>query len=250
MAEYKLNVRKSPEDLRDWKAKHIYKLIALPDVVDYRPDMFPIRDQGSQGACAAMAGAAMKEWQEKKDVGITEYMSPQFIYNNREDPNIEGMYMRDLMNILRKLGDCQESDYPYGSMGKIPEKAYTDALNFIIKNFASVETIDELKTALYTNGPCIIAVPVYNFTERMWKQRSGENLLGGHALAIAGYNEDGFIIRNSWGKTWGQNGYCIFPYEDWGLQWESWTTVDANSFDPEPEPDKKGCLSKIFGFIH
>jgi hypothetical protein len=242
MKEFKLNVKKSPEDLRDWKAKHIYFMVALPDVVDYRTDMFTIRDQGNQGACAAMAGAAMKEWQEKKDIALAEYMSPQFIYNNREGSD-EGMYMRDLMQILQKLGDCTEKDYPYESNRTITEAIYKSALNFVIKNYASVDTINELKTALYMNGPCIIAVPVYNFTTRMWKKGANEGLLGGHALCLVGYNTEGFIIRNSWGEDWGLNGYCIFPYEDWGLQYEVWTTIDAGSFKPvppiPPTPKKK-----------
>jgi hypothetical protein len=239
MTEFQFNVKKSPADIRDWKLKAIYPKVEFPPSLDYRVDMFPIRNQGNQGSCAAMSGAAMKEWQEMKDLGITEYMSPQFIYYNREGG--EGMYMRDLMKILNKLGDCPESFHPYGSLQKPTKDAYIIATNYIIKGYASVESIDELKTALYLHGPCILAVPVYNMTERMWKQQQGETFLGGHALCIVGYNEEGFIIRNSWGVDWGQNGYCIFTYEDWGLQWEVWSTVDHES-DPIPPKPKKVCF--------
>jgi len=243
--KYKLNVRKSPLDKRDWKASAIYPKIVLPEVVDYRDEQLPIRDQGNQGSCAAMAGAAMKEWQERIDVALDEYMSPQFIYNNREDTSEEGMYMRDLMGVLRERGDSLESFCKYGSK-TVSKAAYENALNFIIKNYASVDAIEELKTALYTNGPCIIAVPVYNYSTRMWKQMSGDYFLGGHAMCLVGYNTDGFIIRNSWGRGWGDGGYCIFPYEDWGLQWETWTTIDEHSSDPpEPEPKK----NKFWEFI-
>ncbi|MBI4936877.1 MAG: peptidase C1A papain [Nitrosomonadales bacterium] len=38
---------------------------------------------------------------------------------------------------------------------------------------------------------------------------------GGHAFAIVGYNSKGFIIHNSWGKTWGSGGRAILTYEDW-----------------------------------
>jgi len=246
---YKLNVRRSPTDIRDWKACSIYSPIKLPEVVDYRPDMFPVRDQGDQGSCAAMAGSAMKELQEVEDFGIKDYMSPQFIYNNREGED-EGMYMRDLMKILQEKGDCFEALYPYGSTFAPSAKVYENAVNFVIKNYAAVESIDELKTALYLNGPCVIAVPVYNFTTRMWYQYSRDVFLGGHAMCVVGYNKEGFIIRNSWGSSWGDYGYCIFPYADWGLQWEVWTTIDEQSYKPEPpkpEPqDEETWLSKYW----
>ena len=40
---------------------------------------------------------------------------------------------------------------------------------------------------------------------------------GGHAVAIVGYTYDGFIIQNSWGKSWGTGGFAILPYEDFLL---------------------------------
>jgi hypothetical protein len=38
---------------------------------------------------------------------------------------------------------------------------------------------------------------------------------GGHAFAIVGYNQDGFIIHNSWGLGWGTKGRAVLAYEDW-----------------------------------
>jgi hypothetical protein len=38
---------------------------------------------------------------------------------------------------------------------------------------------------------------------------------GGHAVAIVGYSEEGFIIQNSWGTSWGSGGFALLPYEDW-----------------------------------
>ncbi|KAB0496289.1 C1 family peptidase [Pseudomonas vancouverensis] len=40
---------------------------------------------------------------------------------------------------------------------------------------------------------------------------------GGHAFVIVGYNEDGFLIQNSWGTGWGSAGYAILTYSDWQL---------------------------------
>ena len=38
---------------------------------------------------------------------------------------------------------------------------------------------------------------------------------GGHAFAVVGYNQVGFIVHNSWGTRWGTKGRAILPYEDW-----------------------------------
>ncbi len=37
----------------------------------------------------------------------------------------------------------------------------------------------------------------------------------GHAFAIVGYNERGFLIQNSWGAAWGSHGYALLSYDDW-----------------------------------
>jgi hypothetical protein len=39
--------------------------------------------------------------------------------------------------------------------------------------------------------------------------------LGGHAFALVGYNEVGFLVQNSWGPRWGKRGFATLPYEDW-----------------------------------
>lgn len=40
---------------------------------------------------------------------------------------------------------------------------------------------------------------------------------GGHAVAIVGYTEQGFIIQNTWGPDWGAGGFALLPYEDYLL---------------------------------
>jgi hypothetical protein len=45
--------------------------------------------------------------------------------------------------------------------------------------------------------------------------RPGDRPVGGHAFLIAGYNDVGFLVQNSWGTEWGKNGYATLPYDDW-----------------------------------
>ena len=54
-------------------------------------------------------------------------------------------------------------------------------------------------------------------------------------MTIVGYNKEGFIVRNSWGSKWNGNGHVIFPYADWGLHWEVWSSIDAESPKLPPE---------------
>jgi hypothetical protein len=49
----------------------------------------------------------------------------------------------------------------------------------------------------------------------IWVIESSPEPLGGHAFLIAGYNDVGFLVQNSWGTAWGHHGYATLPYEDW-----------------------------------
>lgn len=167
---FKLGAIQSPHDTRDLVAEHIYpntRAIALPKELDLRKDLQPIRDQGEQGSCVAQSCAAMKEWQEKKQLGLNQYMSPQFIYNNRSNYPEEGMYPRNAMKILYSKGSCLEKTYPYGIIEKaenINDKAMDEATRYRIMRYAKIHTVNGVKTALYKNGPCIITFPVYNYS--------------------------------------------------------------------------------------
>jgi C1A family cysteine protease len=241
---FKLNFKKSEEDKRDYiynsSENHL-------DLLDYRNVILPIRNQGSQGTCYAQSACCMKEWQELKDYGLTEYLSPQFLYNNRfnkyddDTNNDSGMFGRDVMKILMNVGVCLEKNYHYGRIEnkeEIPQELYDEAIKNKIKAYAKVDSIDQLKKCLAENGPCLVGFPVYNYGPTMWLKGENDEFKGGHAMTIVGYNSDGFIIRNSWGNDWCDGGYCIYYYDQWGSHWEIWTTIDNISNVNKPEEKK------------
>lgn len=246
--EYICNLKKSPKDNRDFIFSS-NRITTLPNVLDFRSELQPIRDQGKQGTCYAQSAACMKEWQEKKDNEFDEYMSPQFFYNNRpnkydDNPNNDdGMYGRDVMKLIRTIGICPEALYRYGrieSKKDIPQYIYEQAKKYIVKSYARVESLENLKKSLFKNGPCLIAFPVYNYGSEFWKKTS-RHQHGGHAVTVVGYTEEGFIIRNSWGTDWGNDGYSIYKYEDWGAHWEIWTTMDLDLDDIYIPRRKEKC---------
>ena len=256
MMNYKFNLQRSAVDERDFLLGTIYPdQVTLPEVWDLRSQMQPIRDQGSQGTCSAQTAAAMKEWQEKVDQGYNGYMSPQFIYNLRESFGSEGMTPRDTMALLNKVGIVHEHDYPYGKIEDLNPDALSpelrdEALVNRIIGYARADTVDALRKALFANGPCYIAFPVYNpEVMEFWKpQFTGQQMLGGHAVCVAGYLKDKYIIRNSWSDKWGDKGYTYFPFTEWGIQWEAWTTIDEDSHQ-ETLNDKVAATKCTPGFF-
>ncbi len=240
---YSLNALASPDDPRDYQAESIFPPdLSLPKVFDPRLKLLAVRDQGVQGSCVAQATACLKEIQEKKNVGFEDYMSPQYVYNNRINQPAEGMYSRDSMKILYKKGIVPEEEYPYGvfeSADQIPNNINLKALNYKASGYAFVNTIETMKAAIYRSGACIIMVPVYSNSKDMWRPtKVGDIAQGLHAMAVVGWNEFGFIVRNSWGVQWGNAGYTVFEYKDWGMHCEAWTLIDDESSKPDPKYSK------------
>lgn len=245
------NAVQSPIDRRDW----IYATNAsgtIPNVVDYRDLLQPIRNQGRHGSCFAMSSCCMKELQERKDYNFQDYFSPKFFYAQRinlvdeHKYNDEGMYGRDVMRILQKIGVCYEKTCPYVNVEEKTDWTpfLEEAKQHVISHYARVSTVEGLCQAIHKHGVCLITVPVYNkTTNSIWKKLTPDaKLQGGHAMAVVGYDKERkyFIIRNSWGEKWCDKGYCLFPFADWGMKWEVWTTVDDDT-EIEKWEDPKTC---------
>ncbi|ARF11711.1 papain family cysteine protease [Klosneuvirus KNV1] len=247
MTAYVCGALKSPYSPDDLVAEHIYpsaRDLNLPEKLDLRSNLLGVRDQGSQGTCVAQSTACMKEWQEKTQVNLSEYLSPQFIYNNRSNYPVAGMYGRNAMDIINKLGCCTEYVYHYDTIepkDKIPKVAIDEASRYKVNSYAQVSTITGVQTALYKNGPCIIIFPVYNYGSQFWVKGDKDVFIGGHCVTVVGYDKTGFILRNSWGIKWNDGGYTTYPYSQFGMHWEIWTSIDADSPKPDLHPVECKC---------
>jgi len=239
--DYDASAVRSPEDLRDHVAEGIFPAVGesveLPDELDLRPWLPAVRNQGQTGTCAAHAAACMKEYQERRDVNFEGHLSPQFVYNLRSNRPRAGMHGRDVMRILHKHGIAYETAYPFGRSDAVPVagELMRDAEVFRIQEYAQVVTAAGLKEALVRSGPCYISFPVYNHTETFYLPRGEQKQDGGHAVAVVGFNAEGFLLRNSWGR-WGRAGYATYRYEHFGAHWEIWTTIDRQGSKPPPAP--------------
>jgi C1A family cysteine protease len=85
-----------------------------------------------------------------------------------------------------------------------------------------------------------MGMSVYESFESLQVKRTGvvpmpkpnERLLGGHAVLVISYRDESqsFIVRNSWGATWGRSGYFFLPYDYLMSRnryaWDFWTLLE------------------------
>lgn len=223
--------------------------IVPPESINYVRYLQPVRDQGPYGTCVAFSSGAILEFQLNVNKNSKFYVSPAFIYLNKSSIADEGMTLEEGLSIISTYGAPTEVQYPYNNIAQsgsnpivytnkssISSVTYKDAKpNILINSFACIQSIQELKSALANNGPCLIGLPVFldknGYTpDTFWKKADGSvTPIGGHCVCVVGYDKNkGFLLRNSWGTKYVNGGYNWFPYTDWGIQLDCWTAVPIN----------------------
>jgi len=229
-------------DQRDfvYEAPHA-AAVALPPKVDLRPNCPAVYDQGQLGSCTANAIAGAIEFDQKKQ-GTVEFMpSRLFIYYNERviehsATTDSGAQIRDGIKSVAKQGVCSETSWPYDDTNKDPapcpkckyaikpaKNCYTEAAAHKVSAYQRlIPTLDRLRGCLASGYPFVFGFTVYASFESEEVAKTGilpmpaanEQTVGGHAVMAAGYDDAGqqFIIRNSWGASWGQAGYFLMPY--------------------------------------
>ena len=107
---------------------------------------------------------------------------------------------------------------------KPSQECYSIAEKHRTVDYRAVEqSIEQLKAALIQGFPVVFGFTVYESFESddvaktglMPMPKDGEKILGGHAVAVVGFDDSKklFTIRNSWGSGWGDKGYFFMPYE-------------------------------------
>ena len=228
---------------------HLYGAVraipkALPTKIDMRPGCSPVEDQGNLGSCTANALAGALEYLMIKDKVAVADMSRLFIYYNERviEHSVKtdsGAMIRDGIKTLLKQGSCTEKKWPYiisKFTSKPSQACYTEALSYQILSYARITTLDEMRTCLAEGFPFVFGFAVYESFESqrvattgvVYMPKKNESMLGGHAVLAVGYDDKTkrFIVRNSWGTTWGKKGYFTMPYAylaDRNLSDDFWT---------------------------
>ncbi len=232
-------------DHRDFLFDQIRPEIAvLPPVVDLRPSCPPVENQGQLGSCTANALVGGLEFLELKDGLKLVDLSRLFIYYDERViehtvKSDSAAQIRDGIKTLAKQGVCPEKEWPYNIVKfavKPTDVCYKDALQHEITSYHRILTLDDMRICLAGGFPFVFGFTVYeSFESQQVAQtgivdmpKPGEKVLGGHAVLAVGYDDSQqrFIVRNSWGASWGQNGYFTIPYgylSDRNLSDDFWT---------------------------
>ncbi len=240
-----LNALPDSIDIRDW----VYhpSLAPVPPVLVNCHKVPEILDQGQEGACTGFALAAVANFL-LRDQGRKRSVSPRMLYEmaRRYDewPGewYEGSSARGAMKGWLRHGVCQRALWSDTQAGtKYMTKAVIDdAMRCPGGAYYRVNhrQVRDMHSALAETGILYATLMVHDgwfepgptkTTAIAYLDKGKRRTItlpiitrkgradGGHAIAIVGYTEQGFIIQNSWGPGWGNGGFALLPYEDYML---------------------------------
>lgn len=192
-------------------------------------------DQGDLGSCTANSIAFLIHFDllNRNEVKIANPFLPSRLFIYYYERALEGTistdggaYLRDGIKAVVNNGVPSEDLWPYNInefTSKPSSRSIIAATNFKCLEYQSLDNTNkqQLVDCLVNGFPICFGMTAYESFISDQVAASGivpmpgmdESTIGGHAMAIVGYSiqYDSFIVRNSWGIHWGQDGYCRIP---------------------------------------
>jgi C1A family cysteine protease len=195
-------------------------LKTAPTSLDYRKYMNTAKDQGNCGSCWSFCTTSVIEAVVNIKKGVLNRFSEQQLIDCDSSNNgCDGGHPQNAFQFIKKNnGLTLESTYPYEEKQGTCKKVTNE---YTITNYKRVTDGDEdnLKDLLNNYGPIAIGMDASTISFQLYKKGtifSDDNckkLVLNHCVTLVGYgsNADGdyWIVRNSWGTSWGDNGYFL-----------------------------------------
>jgi cathepsin F len=186
-----------------------------------------VKDQGSCGSCWAFATMANLEGLYALKKGVVKTFSEQQLVDcDTTDSGCNGGLMEYAFAWLKKNGGFNlDTDYPYKGVKqacKSDSSKYVDMKVTGYKQLTSSKTNwncvseDKIKDLLYSTGPLAVALnanPLQTYSSGILDLTSTQCPTSSinHAVTMVGYGnasgKDYWLVKNSWGKSWGESGY-------------------------------------------
>lgn len=226
----------------------------LPTSVNYKAYAPYPGNQGDYGTCVGWStayGALSIEY--AKQMGITDReqitfsaFCPYYIYNQfKEEYDFfcqSGGFFEDALEILYTKGAKRYYLPEYSCYSDYEDFPVSNASNFKIKDYYRLfdwnetefdkalglesDRVENIKKALSGGHPVLIGMYVPSSFDwingDVWsptqEEKENYNSQPGHAMTIVGYDDNkyggAFEVMNSWGRTWGNDGFVWVKYED------------------------------------
>ncbi|WP_286912531.1 C1 family peptidase [Flavobacterium sp. UBA4197] len=218
---------------------------SLPSSIDLSIYLPPVGNQGNQNSCVAWAIAygaqtyyakkGKDNWTFTNSSGQLNYdnlFSPSFVYNQINGGVDNGSSYINALNLLKDQGVCTWNSMPYSDndFRSVPtQMAKQQAVNFKIERYFRLgerqNLFSDVKEQLANSHPVIAsAISDINYlrggygnnpnTPYVWQTIGNFDPRMGHAILIVGYddNRQAFKFLNSYGKTWGNDGFGWISY--------------------------------------
>lgn len=204
---------------------------SLPSTFDWRDKggVTPVKDQENCGSCWAFGTVAPLESAIKIKEGRTVDLSEQWLVScNKDGWGCNGGWWAHDYHEWKKgkcggYGAVLESEFPYKAEDKPCGGGYNHP--YLVKNWAFIGSEhgtplkSAIKQAIIDYGPVSAAVRATSDWEYYNGGVYSNNAEGrvNHAITLVGWDDamgsNGvWILKNSWGTGWGDNGYMYIEY--------------------------------------
>lgn len=207
---------------------------SLPDTLDWRNKngadwMGPVTNQGQCGSCVAFAAVATLSGQmniANNWPSLNLNFSEQQLFACGGGACNRGWYSSSAASFLQRTGVADEACLPYTSGSDGKDVACSQACANSSKRSTKIKSSNSVSAGNSANaikalqyGPLLATMTVYDdffaYAGGVYQHVTG-GVAGGHAITYVGYNniEKYWIVKNSWGPDWGEQGYFRIKMDD------------------------------------
>jgi C1A family cysteine protease len=214
----------------------------------------PIKDQlqdvcGSCWAFGALGGleAMIKIWENDSSLDVD--LSEQYMLSCSPG-DCNGWYWTSTLLWIKGNGAIPEACFPYQAEDTIPcedKCPEWGSLLVGVENYKKVSSnVSVIQSALVEHGPLPASMDVYedfypNYAGGVYQYTWGGYVFG-HCVTIVGYNnswggpDEGYwIVKNSWGTNWGEDGWFRIAYGECNMEKGVYYYTGPNYANAKPD---------------